>query len=252
MKTQFPSPLLGYFVAMLTLSAWAVGAQAAAPAANEEPDEYALPRVSDPLAPMNRAIFRFNDGFYAHVLRPFARGYERVVPSPVRRGIGNFFDNIKFPVRFVSCLLQARPGRATKETGKFLINSTVGVAGLLRVSDSIPPLATVPAEDVGQALGTWGIGAGPYLVLPFLGPSSLRDTVGLAGNAMLYPVNWSATESAVRGYDSTWRYSLQAVDFMNSSPDQLSNYDGLKRSAVDPYVSVRDGYLQYRTAAVKK
>ena len=252
MKTPLANLWAARLAALFALSIWTASAQAANPAAAEETDEYALPRVSDPLAPMNRAFFKFNDGFYAHVLRPFARGYERVVPSPVRQGIGNFFDNLKFPVRFVSSVLQGRPGRATRETGKFLLNTTVGVAGLLRVSDSVPQLAAVPPEDMGQALGAWGIGAGPYLVLPFLGPSSLRDTVGLAGNAMLNPVNWSATERTVKGYDSTWRYSLQAVDLMNSSPDQIRTYDSFKKSAVDPYISVRHGYLQYRAAAVKK
>ena len=237
---------------MLALSLWAASAQAAPPAASEEPDEYATPRVSDPLESMNRALFKFNDGFYAHLLRPFAHGYERVVPLPVRHGLGNFFDNIKFPVRFVSCVLQARPRRAAQETGKFLINTTVGVGGLARVSDTVPSLAAVPAEDVGQTFGVWGIGAGPYLVLPFLGPSSLRDTVGLAGNLMLNPLNWSAAERAVNGYDFTWRIGVAAVDFANQSPDQIRTYDSFKQAAVDPYVSVRNGYLQYRAAAVKK
>lgn len=237
---------------LFALSLWAMSAQAAAPAASEESDEYAAPRVSDPLERMNRAFFKFNDGFYAHVLRPFAHGYERAVPAPIRRGLGNFFDNLKFPVRLVSCVLQARPKRAAQETGRFLLNSTVGVAGFARVSDSVPSLATVPAEDVGQSFGVWGIGAGPYLVLPFLGPSSLRDTVGLAGDAMLNPVRWSATERTVKGYDSTWRYGVLALDFANASPDQIRTYDSFKKAAVDPYISVRNGYLQYRAAAVKK
>ena len=252
MKRPLHLPLWAKFTALLALSVWATYARAAAPAASEEPDEYAQPRVSDPFEPMNRAFFKFNDGFYAHVFRPFAHGYERVVPPAVRLSIGNFFDNLKFPVRFVSSVLQGKPGRAARETGKFLINSTVGVGGLVRVSDSVPELAAVPSEDVGQAIGAWGIGAGPYLMLPFLGPSSVRDTVGLAGNAMLNPVSWSATERTVKGYDSTWRYSLQAVDLMNSSPDQIRTYDSFKQSAVDPYLSVRHGYLQHRSAAVKK
>ena len=242
------------FVRLLALFLWATNAWAAAPAAaiSEEPDEYATPRVSDPLEPVNRALFKFNKGFYTHVLRPFARGYERVMPAPVRRGIGNFFANIKFPVRFVSSVLQAKPGRATRETGKFLLNSTVGLAGLVCVSDSVPELSAVPAEDVGQTLGIWGLGAGPYLVLPFLGPSSLRDTVGLAGNTLLNPVNWSATERTFQGYDSTWRLGTQSLDFANDSPTQLRTYDSFKQSAVDPYISVRHGYLQHRAAAIKQ
>jgi phospholipid-binding lipoprotein MlaA len=229
-----------------------INVRAAAPAAGEEPDEYATALVSDPLESVNRAIFKFNDGFYTHLLRPFARGYERVVPSPVRRGLGNFFDNIKFPVRFASCVLQAKAGRAARETGKFVLNSTVGVGGLVRVSDNVPALRAVPAEDIGLTLGVWGFGSGPYLVLPFLGPSSIRDTVGLAGNAVLNPVNWSATKGEIKGYNLTWRWGTQALDFANSSPDMLRTYDSFKRAALDPYVSVRNGYLQYRDAAVKK
>ena len=252
MKPSLQLPRVAKFAVLLALSIWVTSTRAAPPAASEESDEYATPRVSDPLEPVNRALFKFNDGFYVHVLRPFAHGYELVVPSLVRRGIGNLFDNLKFPVRFVSCMLQARPGRATREMGKFLLNSTVGVAGLVRISDSVPQLAAVPSEDVGQTFGVWGVGAGPYLVLPFLGPSSLRDTVGLAGNVMLNPVSWSATEHAVRGYDAMWPTSAQAVDFSNSSPDQIRTYDSFKQAAVDPYISVRNGYLQYRAAAVKK
>ncbi len=252
MKPPLQLRCVACFAALLALSIGATNVQAAAPAASEETDEYAAPRVSDPLEPVNRALFRFNDGFYTHVLRPFAHGYERVVPSRVRQGLGNFFANLKFPVRFVSCVLQAKPGRAARETGKFLLNSTVGVAGLVRVSDSVPALEAVPSEDLGLAFGVWGVGAGPYLVLPFWGPSSLRDTVGLAGDAMLNPVNWSATERAVKGYDSTWRHSVQALDFANASPDQIRTYDSFKQAAVDPYISVRNGYLQHRAAAVKK
>lgn len=252
MKTPRQILWVARLVVLFALSVWAASARAAAPAAREEPDEYVLPRISDPLEPMNRAIFRFNDGFYTHVLRPFARGYERAVPSPARRGLGNFFDNLKFPVRFVSSVLQGKPGRAARETGKFLLNTTVGVAGLARVSDSVPQLMAVSPEDMGQAFGAWGIGAGPYLVLPFLGPSSVRDTVGMTGNTLLSPVNWAATERTVRGYDSTWRISLQALDFANASPDQIRTYDSFKQSAIDPYISVRNGYLQHRAAAIKQ
>lgn len=252
MKAPLQLLQLAGFAVLLALPLRAGSAPTDPPAPGEEPDEYAALRVSDPLEPMNRALFRFNDGFYGHVLRPFARGYERAVPSPVRRGLRNFFDNLKFPVRFASCVLQAKPGRATREAGKFLLNSTVGLGGLVRVSDSVPAFAAVPAEDTGQALGRWGVGAGPYLVLPFLGPSSLRDTVGLAGNTLLNPVTWSATERAVSGYDPTWSAGLQALDFVNTSPDLLRTYDSFISAAVDPYVSVRTGYLQHRAAAVKK
>lgn len=252
MKAPHPFLCATVFAGLLVFAPSASCAPATPPATVEETDEFATPQVTDPLGPMNRALFKFNDGFYRHLLRPFAHGYERVVPAPARRGLGNFFDNIRFPMRFVSCVLQVRPKRAARETGKFLLNSTVGVAGLVRVSDSVPALANVPPEDTGQAFGRWGIGAGPYLVLPFLGPNSLRDTVGLAGDIMLNPLNWSATEHAAKDYDFKWRLGLSAVDFMNASPDQMRVYDSFRKSAVDPYTAVRNGYLQYRAAAVKK
>ena len=244
-------PIAG-LVLWLALPIAALSAPAATPAVSEEVDEYAAPPVSDPLERMNRAIFRFNDGFYTHALRPLARGYERVVPLPIRHGLTNFFDNLKFPVRFVSCALQAKPSRAARETGKFLLNSTVGLGGFVRASNSVPQLAAVAPEDIGQTFGFWGIGQGPFLVLPFLGPSSLRDAVGTVGDTMLNPVSWSGTSRTIRGYNSTWRYSLEAVDFINLSPDQIRTYDSFKHAAIDPYVSVRNGYLQYRAAAVKR
>jgi len=243
---------LACLAALVALAGVPLPSRAAAPVAGEEPDEYAAPKVSDPLEKMNRALFKFNDGFYAHVLRPLARGYKRVVPAPVRRGLGNFFDNLKFPVRFAGSILQARPGRAARETGKFVLNTTVGLAGLVRVSDDVPALVDVPPEDVGQAIGAWGVGSGPFLVLPFLGPSSLRDTVGLVGNTLLNPVNWTATENTFPGYNAAWTYRAQAIDFTNATPGLVETYDGFKQSSVDPYTAVRDGYLQYRAAAVKK
>ena len=246
------------FIAIAGLVLWlalpcaALTAPPATPVIGEEVDEYAAPPVSDPLERMNRAIFKFNDGFYTHALRPLARGYERVVPSPIRHGLANFFDNLKFPIRFASCALQAKPGRAVRETGKFLLNSTIGIGGLRRVSDSVPQLAAVPPEDIGQTFGVWGIGHGPFLVLPFLGPSSLRDVFGMVGDTMLNPVNWSGTSRTIKGYNPTWRYSLEAVDFINLSPDLIRTYDSFKHAAIDPYVSVRNGYLQHRAAMLKQ
>ena len=252
MKTAAPflRPAVLAFLLLLPLAARAAPGTAPAPAA--EADEYAAPPVSDPLERVNRAIFKFNDGFYRDVLRPFARGYERVVPQPVRHALTNFFDNLRFPVRFVSSALQARPGRATRETGKFLLNSTLGIGGLVRISDAVPALAAVPDEDLGQTFGVWGIGAGPYLVLPFLGPSSVRDTAGLVGNSCLNPVGWSRARHTVKGYDAKWRHGLQAVDLLNTSPELLATYDSFKQAALDPYVAVRNGYLQHRAAAVKQ
>lgn len=227
-------------------------AQLSRAAADAEVDEYAVPAVSDPLEPFNRAIFRFNDRVYNFVLWPVSRGYQRVVPSPVRRGLTNFFDNLKFPVRFVSSALQGKVGRAGRETEKFLVNTTAGIGGLFRVSDSIPALVSIPAEDLGQTFGVWGVGSGPYLVLPLLGPSSVRDAVGYVGGTFLDPVNWAGARHTIKGYTKPWSYGLDGLDFINFSPDLFRAYDAFRQSALDPYVSVRNGYLQYRAAATKQ
>jgi phospholipid-binding lipoprotein MlaA len=226
-------------------------AASAASAEDTEPDEFALPKISDPLEPFNRAMFKFNDGFYAVVLRPVAHGYERAVPEGGRHGLANFFENVKFPVRFVGDLLAGRPKRAAQETGKFVLNTTVGFAGLVRVSDSVPALAEVPTCGVGTAFAAWGIKPGPYLVLPLYGPNDVRDTVGLVGDYYLLPVNWNSFQY-VHGYRWQWNTAIETLDVIQSSPATLRQYDDFMKSALDPYIAVRNAYLQYRENAVKK
>ena len=242
------TPLFLSGLAALALTPAATLAAEAAPAA--EPDEFATPPVSDPLEPLNRVLFKFNDGFYTVVLRPVAHGYVRATPVQARHGLENFFDNLRFPIRFVGDVLAARPKRAAQETGKFLLNTTVGFVGLVKVSDTVAGLKDVPPAGLGMAFAVWGIGPGPYLVLPVLGPSSLRDGVGLAGDIWLMPTNWNGFEQ-LDGYDWTWRTGIQTLDLVQSSPDWIRNYDDFKQSAVDPYIAVRNGYLQYRASAVK-
>ena len=133
--------------------------------------------IADPFEGINRAIFRFNDLTYKEIFEPFTKGYVSVVPQPARKGIGNFFNNLEFPTRFAGSLLQLRFGRASQETGKFLVNTTAGFAGFMNVAPEFDGL-NPPIEDVGQAFGAWGIDHGFYIVVPFIGPSSLRDFVG--------------------------------------------------------------------------
>ncbi|MDR1284186.1 MAG: VacJ family lipoprotein [Opitutaceae bacterium] len=215
-------------------------------------DEYALPEVFDPLEPLNRLTFKFNEGVYDYVLRPVSKGYAKVVPGPVRSGLTNFFDNIRFPVRFVGCVLQGKFRRAGKETGKFVVNTLGGLGGFIRQSDNVPALADVPREDLGQTFGRWGIGAGPYLVLPILGPGSVRDTVGQVGDSLLNPVGWRVTKEEVFG---GWEVqtAVYATDVINETPDLLRIFDAAAgKNAIDPYIATRNAYLQYREAAVKQ
>ncbi len=241
--------LVAFSALWLVLAATPSPLLAATP--TDEPDEFAVKPVSDPLEGLNRAIFKFNDGFYSFVLRPVAHGYERATPPPLRHGLTNFFDNLRFPIRLVGDVLAGRPKRAAQETGKFIVNTTVGFAGLARVSDSVPALKDVPPAGLGTAFAAWGIGPGPFLVLPVIGPNDVRDTVGYAGDVWLIPTNWAAFDH-LDGYHWWWRTGIQTLDVVQSSPDFLKTYDDFLKSAVDPYLAVRNGYLQYREAAVKK
>ncbi|WP_043587771.1 MlaA family lipoprotein [Geminisphaera colitermitum] len=216
----------------------------------EEMDEYATLTVFDPLEPLNRLTFKFNDGLYDYVLRPISKGYTKVVPEPVRGGLSNFFENIKFPIRFVNSVLQFKFKRAGQETGKFFVNTIGGLGGFIKLSDEVPSLADIPREDTGQTIGRWGIGAGPYLVLPILGPGSLRDTVGLVGDYYLNPLVWNDTKDLLNNWETS--LAIDTLNVVNETPNLLRTYDAPRQNAIDPYLSVRNAYLQYREAEVKK
>lgn len=216
---------------------------------DEFEDEYATATtsVSDPFERVNRTVFKFNTSLYQHILRPVSRGYETVVPAVARRGIGSFYQNLRFPVRFVSCVLQGKMDRAVAETGKFALNSTVGLGGFINVADRYPALR-VPKEDIGQAFGAMGFSPGPFLVLPVLGPSSVRDGLGRVGDYYLTPLNWEFVER----YDDWVEVTLQVGDTLNTLPDVLRMQDNLQRAALDPYIAFRNAFLQYREGEVKK
>lgn len=216
----------------------------------DELDDYGSGvEISDPLEGLNRATFIFNDGLYNVVFRPVSKGYEFVTPGPVRTGLGNFFDNVKFPIRFMNSGLQGKFGRAGKEVQKFGVNTVAGFGGFIRQSDKIPSLASVPREDTGQTLGVWGLGHGPYLVLPVLGPSSMRDGVGYAGDYVLNPTSWGFF---LKGSARDWAWIPGTVDTVQSLPDKLSYYDESRNNSVDPYISVRSIYIQNRDAATNE
>jgi phospholipid-binding lipoprotein MlaA len=215
--------------------------------------EVPVQKVNDPLERFNRTMFRFNDGLYTHVLRPVAHGYAFVVPRPVRTGVSNFFDNLQFPVRFINSVLQGKITRSAQETWKFIFNSTAGIGGLIRVSDHLQDLADVPAEDFGLTLGVWGIAAGPYVVVPVLGPSDCRDLVGFAGDYAMSPLSWYAFGIIHHEFISNAvSIALSSTRYVNGLPKAIEEYDQMKLVAVDPYIAMRDGYLSYRAARMKK
>lgn len=218
-------------------------------AGTDELDDYAEPSVSDPLEPFNRVMFKTNDCLYLVIFRPISKGYEFVFPKPVRKGIDNAFENVKFPVRFVNSALQGKFKRAGQETGKFLVNTLGGVGGIFRLSDKVPSLVNIPAEDLGQTLAKWGVGHGPFIVLPLFGPSSARETVGLAGDYALNPVNWGLFWHGGGDWEHDWTIIPPSSNTLRSLPEQLEKYDAATKDAVDPYLSARSAFIQNRAEA---
>ena len=217
-------------------------------AADADWDQVAEIKVHDPIEPVNRGVFWFNHQLYTYVAKPFSTAYKFVLPEPVRHGIRNAYDNIRFPVRFVNHTLQGRFDRTAKETGKFLVNTTAGVGGVMKPSEKIPALADVPSADTGQTFAKWGVPHGPYLVFPVIGPSSCRDLVGTAGDTALNPVSWVTFLFG----GAAWTTGVTAPSGAHSLPDRMDTYDLATKDALDPYVSARTGYIQYRDAAAKR
>lgn len=210
---------------------------------NEEIEEESI-RVADPLSLWNRGIFHFNDKFYFWVLKPVADGYKTVVPSKIRIGVKNFFQNLLTPIRFVNCILQGKRHAAEAEFARFLCNTTVGVLGFGDPAKKYYPALQAPEEDLGQTLGVYGIGNGIYIIWPFLGPSTLRDSFGLIGDHFLDPlsyVNPIESSLAIRGFDT-----------VNATSFRIGDYEAFKESAIKPYEAFRDAYIQMRKTKLEK
>ena len=209
-------------------------------------DEYSSTAdIADPIQPVNRGIFWFNHQLYHYIAQPLTKVYQTILPKPVRTGIFNVFDNLEYPDRVVNDLLQARFGRAGQETGKFVINSTAGIGGIFRVSQRIPWTADVPAEDTGLTLARWGLGHGPYLVLPVLGPKSLRDTVGFAGDYALSPTAWMIFWFP----GAIWTPAVTSPDTARNVEQKMISYELATHNTLDRYLAVRTTYAQSRKLA---
>ncbi len=194
----------------------------------------------DPVQPVNRAVHSFNMTADEYVLRPIAQGYDQITPEPIQRSIGNFFDNARAPITIVNSVLQLKWDSFNLSLGRFMVNTTAGAGGLFDVATKIG--IADPDEDLGQTLGYWGLGQGPYLVLPFLGPSAGRDAVGRAGDGYyLDPINYIES-SAVQ-------YSLQALYVLDTRASFLA-FDQVLEQQFDPYIFLRTYYLKNRLEAV--
>ncbi|MDX1763302.1 MAG: VacJ family lipoprotein [bacterium] len=199
--------------------------------------------IADPLEPWNRMMFAFNDKAYFWFFEPIARGYGRVVPRGGRVAVSNFFHNALVPVRLVNAVLQWKGERAGIELVRFGYNSTIGVLGFFDAAKRDLNLERND-EDLRQTLGSYGIGHGLYILWPFLGPSSLRDTAGLVGDSFLNPVNYIRDGGAAVG--------VRMFDQVNALSLRLGEYEDMKAAALDPYTALRDAYAQYMKAQIEK
>jgi len=191
----------------------------------------------DPLEPMNRGIYKFNDVADKAVFKPVASGYKAITPTPVRAGINNFFNNLSNVVTVFNQLLQFKFNKAAETTGRLVVNTTVGILGFVDVASRTG--FNRYKEDFGQTLGYWGVGPGPYVMLPLLGPSNVRDTAGLI-------TDWFTFEPLGYVENPRSRNVLLATRFIDYRADLLPGSDLLDEAALDPYAFMRDAYNQRR------
>ena len=204
--------------------------------------------VSDPLGGYNRAMFTVNDKLYFWILKPVAQGYGAVIPEGGRVAINRFFKNLSFPIRFVNNALQGKLKRVGIETARFVLNTTVGIAGLFDPADEWWDLKPYE-EDFGQTLGHYGAGDGAPLMLPLLGPSNLRDTAGIVPDLYLYPIDWFSQGS---NFFNPIFLGAFILDTINKTSLRIGVYENLKKEALDPYTLMRDAYKQNRDARIKE
>ena len=202
--------------------------------------------ISDPLEGANRAVFKFNDKLYFWALKPAAKVYSTCVPTKVRVAVDHAAKNFEFPARFVNCMLQHDGEKADVEAKRFIINSTLGLGGSFDVAQSRFGMSSPPAEDFGQTLAVWGIGSGPFVMLPLLGPSDARDMFGYAvDHTALDPLFWMSTPVWVGP-------AVKAEKIVNTVSLRPGQYEAFKQSSLDPYVSMRDAYMQHRQSEIKQ
>ena len=198
--------------------------------------------VADPLEKFNRAMFTFNDKMYFWVLKPVSQGYGYAVPEPARMCVKRFFINLVTPIRLVNCLLQGKFSGAGSELTRFAVNSTAGVGGLFDPAYYCWELKRYD-EDTGRTFGRYGVGHGIYIVWPVFGPSSARDTVGLVGDWFLDPTSY---------LDLLPNLAISTYDRVNSTSLKINEYDEFKKGALDPYVSLKNAYIQNRNHGLEE
>lgn len=206
---------------------------ACAPTGKVSPPEQRAP--ADPWEPLNRRIDNFNTTVDKATLKPLAKGYRAVVPNFARRGVTNFFDNLGTPAVALNNFLQGKPGAGLSDLGRLVFNSTLGVGGLFDIAT--PMGLPQHDEDFGQTFAVWGAGAGPYLVLPMLGPSTLRDALATPLDFASRPLFWYENSSV--------KDKLRVINIIDVRA-RLLNAEGFLENSNDPYITLRESYLQNR------
>jgi phospholipid-binding lipoprotein MlaA len=217
----------------------------------------------DPWEPLNTKFFEFNRQLDRWVLKPVAKGYNFVVPNIVQIGISNVFYNSRVTPRFMNNLFQGKFKGAGIEAGRFLINTTVGIGGFFDVAQRFN--LTTPEEDTGQTLGFYGVNPGPYIMVPLLGPYTVRDLVGYGGDIALNPIYWliiptmhniDAIPTVVSQEERAAIYGItigaRATEIVNDRSLNLEKFQGVEESTLDLYAAVRNAYLQKRAKAIRE
>ena len=199
--------------------------------------------TDDPLEGVNRVVFGFNQVVDRLILEPTARIYRAIVPPPIRTGVSNVLNNLASPITLANDILQGNPEAAANTMKRFMVNSTLGIGGIFDHATGLgEPLHH---EDFGQTLGTWGVGGGPYIVLPLLGPSNPRDMTGMVADTAVNPMTWILFDAPL------WQKSIPVgAQFVVSREGILDDYDNLRKNSPDLYASVRDLYAQKRQAEI--
>lgn len=234
----------------------------------EEPfDPFAKPGEAgleeyDPWEPLNTKVFELNRQLDRWILKPVAKGYDFIMPNPVQTGVSNFFYNTRFVPRFINNVLQGKVRGAGIEAGRFLVNTTVGVAGFIDWASDMD--LKTPEEDLGQTLGFYGVKPGPYIVIPLYPPFTVRDFVGYVGDIFLNPIYWlalpiieigdipSAIPHQNRTTTSLILFTSKVTEVVNDRSLNLEKYQGVEESTVDLYSAVRNAYLQKRAKAIQE
>ena len=197
--------------------------------------------AGDPWEPMNRGLFWLNDGLDRYAIEPVSKAWDYVLPDFVQRSLRNAFENLRFPIVFFNDLFQWKPKEAGQDLARFVLNTTVGIGGLLDPASTIG--LKMRNEDFGQTLGYWGVPPGPYLMLPFFGPSSVRDGCGLIVDSGFRAIGF---------FIPFWvSITMQAVDTLNRRSLIREQIESERRAALDWYAAVRSAYTQYRENQVQ-